>query len=314
MKPTDPLISIALCTYNGEKYLSEQLDTLVNQSYSHLEIVIVDDCSTDETWAILQDYAAADQKIRLYRNERNLGYQKNFERALGLCRGEYILISDQDDRWDLQKVVKLQRAIGGSLLIYHDSAFIAEEGTSLGMKMSDKLHMVSGNDPTPFLFFNCISGHSMMFRRDLLPHIAPFPDTGVYDHYIAFVASGRGHIGYLPECLVQHRQHGGNATDILGRKREKSRLKVTKDRMIRENNWFKICAETEDHPLNNLAGKMYASAKNRTDNYLNLRFGYLVWKYQEKLTRIPRNNSFKTLSFALRQIWGLKAKTLVKKS
>ncbi|WP_158859290.1 glycosyltransferase family 2 protein [Lunatibacter salilacus] len=309
-----PLISIALCTYNGEKYLCEQLGTLVGQTYPNLEIIIVDDASTDQTWAILHEFAECYPSIRLFRNFTNLGYQKNFEKALGLCKGEYILISDQDDIWDKDKVTKLQHAVEDNLLIYHDSAFVDDSGNDLGMKMSDRLHMVEGNDPVPFLFFNCVSGHSMMFRRDLLEFVLPFPDIGVYDHYIAFVASGKGRIKYMPESLVGHRQHSGNSTDILGRKKGKSKLKVTQERMERENNWLKICSETKDHPANKFAKKIYESGKDRTHNFLNFRFGYLIWKYQNKLAYIPKNRSFKTLSFALRQIWGIKAKTLVKRA
>ncbi len=308
-----PLISIALCTYNGEKYLCEQLGTLVGQTYPNLEIIIVDDMSEDRSWSILNEFAACYPAIRLFRNPANLGYQKNFEKALGLCQGEYILISDQDDIWEKDKVSKLQKSVDDNLLIYHDSTFVDEAGNDLGLKMSDKLHMVAGNDPVPFLFFNCISGHSMMFRRDLLSMILPFPDNGIYDHYIAFVASGNGRIKYFPDPLVKHRQHQGNSTDILGRKKGKSRLKLTQERMVRENNWLKICSEAKGHPASKFAKEMYQCGKDRTHNFLNFRFGYLVWKHQEKLTYIPKNKSFKTLTFALRQIWGIKAKSLIKK-
>ena len=75
-----PLVSIALCTYNGAENLAQQLDTLVNQTYRNLEIVVVDDCSTDDTYAILQDYSSKDDRFRLYTNEANLGFLKNFER------------------------------------------------------------------------------------------------------------------------------------------------------------------------------------------------------------------------------------------
>lgn len=314
MKEDLPLISIALCTYNGERFLAEQLDTLVGQTYPNLELVISDDCSKDKTWQILKAYEDRFPFVRLHQNTENLGYQKNFENTLKRCRGYYILISDQDDIWERDKISKLYQNMEGNLLIYHDSEFVDEKGKSLNMRMSDKLNMVAGTDPLPFLFFNCVSGHSMMFRKALLDHILPFPDAGVYDHYMAFVASGKGAVGYLPECLVKHRQHEGNSTDILGRKRPKSRLQVTKERMIRENSWLKICAETKDHPASPLAKKIYESGKGRTENFLNIRFGYLMWKHQEKLTLIPKNTSFKTLSFAIRQIWGIKAKSLVKSS
>lgn len=309
-----PLISIALCTYNGEKYLCEQLGTLVGQTYPNLEIVVVDDASTDQTWTILNEFADCYPSIRLFRNTTNLGYQKNFERALKHCQGEYLLISDQDDIWEKEKVTKLLAAVEENLMIYHDSVFIDEHGESIGMKMSDKFNMVDGNDPTPFLFLNCVSGHSIMFRRDLLEHVVPFPDRGMYDHYIAFIATTRGSIKYLSETLVKHRRHQGNSTDILERKKPNSRLKVTQDRMIRENNWLKICSETKDHPISELAGRFYDCGQNRTENYFNFKFGYMVWKNQAKLTIIEKNANYRSLTFALRQVWGLRAKKLIKTS
>lgn len=133
-----PLISIALCTYNGEKYLCEQLGTLVGQTYPNLEIVVVDDASTDQTWTILNEFADCYPSIRLFRNTTNLGYLRNFERALKHCQGEYLLISDQDDVWEKEKVTKLLAAVEENLMIYHDSVFIDEHGESIGMKMSDK--------------------------------------------------------------------------------------------------------------------------------------------------------------------------------
>jgi glycosyltransferase involved in cell wall biosynthesis len=82
-----PVISIALCTYNGERFLEELLESLLAQTYEPLEIVVVDDHSSDDTWAILNRYAEKDSRFRLYRNNENLGYNRNFEKALGLCKG-----------------------------------------------------------------------------------------------------------------------------------------------------------------------------------------------------------------------------------
>ena len=115
-----PLISIALCTYNGEKYLREQLDTLVDQTYKNLEIIIVDDCSTDSTMQILEEYAEQYINIKVYQNKKNLGYIKNFEKALSLCLGEYIAMSDQDDSWALNKIEYLVGLIKDNQLIYED--------------------------------------------------------------------------------------------------------------------------------------------------------------------------------------------------
>ena len=113
----ESLISVALCTYNGEKFLREQIDSILAQTYKNLEIVIVDDCSTDKTTNIINAYAEKDKRIKLFQNASNLGFNKNFERALGLTSGEYIAISDQDDIWLPQKLQSLLDNIKNNWLI-----------------------------------------------------------------------------------------------------------------------------------------------------------------------------------------------------
>ena len=93
------MISIALASYNGSKYIREQLDSILEQTYQDFELIICDDCSTDNTWQILQEYAQKDSRIKVFENERNLGFKKNFEKAISLCNGKYIALSDQDDIW-----------------------------------------------------------------------------------------------------------------------------------------------------------------------------------------------------------------------
>lgn len=90
------MISIAMTTYNGEKYLREQLDSILNQTFSDFELIICDDCSKDATVKILEEYSLKDKRVRYFVNEKNLGFKKNFEKAISLCSGEYVAFSDQD--------------------------------------------------------------------------------------------------------------------------------------------------------------------------------------------------------------------------
>src|SRR5581483_6393778 len=106
----EPLVSIALCTYNGEKFLRKQLDSLLLQDYNNIEIIIVDDRSTDNTWHIVQEYAKKDTRIFAYRNHQNIGYIRNFEKAILLCRGDYIALADQDDIRESRKIQILTNA------------------------------------------------------------------------------------------------------------------------------------------------------------------------------------------------------------
>ena len=213
-----PLISVALCTFNGERFLRQQLDSILAQDYPNLEVVAVDDASEDGTRALLELYAARDARIRYTANPTNVGFRRNFERALGLCRGDLIAPCDQDDVWLPTKLSVLERAIEGVEAAYCDSELVDEQGRSFGVRMSDQFRMGSIDDPAPFLFGNCISGHAMLFRRSLLRRALPVPPGVYHDWWLGLVAAWLGPIAYVPDPLVQYRQHSRTVTDVLQRR------------------------------------------------------------------------------------------------
>src|ERR1700744_4204932 len=219
------LTSIALCTYNGASYLREQLDTLINQTYPNCEIVVVDDCSKDNTIEILKQYATNYTQIKLHVNTENLGYTKNFEKAIALCTGEYIALCDQDDIWDLQKIELQVNGIEDNILIYHDSEFIHEDGTSMNKRMSDIMNLYRGDRPETFLFFNCVSGHSILMKRELIDFALPLKEGFFHDAWLAYVATNISKIDFIPQCLVRYRQHDNSETNILNLSREKDNYK-----------------------------------------------------------------------------------------
>src|SRR5690554_6867365 len=99
-----PLVSIVLCTYNGERFLREQLDSLVRQDYPNLEIIALDDDSSDLSYEILKEYEHRFDFITAIKNPENMGYLRNFEKGISLCHGDYIAMSDQDDIWHTDKI------------------------------------------------------------------------------------------------------------------------------------------------------------------------------------------------------------------
>src|SRR5579875_1624244 len=113
-----PLVSVVLTTYNGETYLREQLDSILAQTYPNIEVVAVDDRSTDGTANILHEYAAQYPNIKVFVNEVNLGFIKNFEKGCRLSTGEYIALCDQDDYWMPDKIKRKMESIGNHALIY----------------------------------------------------------------------------------------------------------------------------------------------------------------------------------------------------
>lgn len=202
-----PLVSIALCTCNGALYLREQLDSLAAQHDVRFEVVAVDDGSHDQTCAILRDYAATDPRIRCFVNERNLGPTASFERAMSLCRGDFIAPCDQDDIWHPDKLARLLAAIGGCDLAYCDSEYVDANGRALQRRVSDGTTMLSGTTPTAFLFANSVSGHATLLRRDLFDHARPFPNHVYHDWWLALCAAGRNGVRYLDRPLVHFRRH-----------------------------------------------------------------------------------------------------------
>lgn len=211
-----PFISIALCTHNGEKYLEQQLDSLLEQTYQNIEIIVVDDCSSDNTVNILERYASKDKRIIIYTNQSNLGFNKNFEKAFTLCKGEYIAICDQDDIWRLDKIKLLIDNIGSCSLIYSNSELIDERGNLLGRTLLDKCIRYTGDDPRVFSIYNFIAGHNILFKRTLLQKALPIPKDVIYDWWLCLVATNYGVITVLDKSLVQYRQHANNSIKKWG--------------------------------------------------------------------------------------------------
>jgi glycosyltransferase involved in cell wall biosynthesis len=211
-----PLITIALCTYNGERYVSQQIESLLAQTGVRIEIIAVDDASRDGTLAALQGFARRDPRVSVFANPHNLGPSRSFERAMQLGTGEFIAPCDQDDIWSSGKLAKLLAAIGTHDLAYCDSAFIDGEGRPTGRKVSDRMSMMSGRLPMQFVFRNSVSGHASLLRRSLFEIARPFPADVYHDWWLALCAASRNGVVYLDEALVEFRRHD-DAFSRLGR-------------------------------------------------------------------------------------------------
>lgn len=227
MSASLPLVSIALTTYNGARYLDAQMESLLAQTYPHLEIVVSDDGSADDTPARLAAYAAQDARVRVLDVTGNRGFNGNFARCFAACRGVLISPCDQDDIWHPEKTQRLVQALGDATLVYADSRFVDGEGHSLQRCMSDTVRMVSGSDPRAFLFGNSVSGHAMIFRRELLAAAGAFPATIYFDWWLAFVAANVGRIAYLDAVLVDYRRHAQAITCKPGTQDSASRRLTT---------------------------------------------------------------------------------------
>ena len=211
MTSKDQLISIAMCTYNGEQYLSEQLDSIVSQSYTNLEIVIVDDCSSDGTVDILKKYEKCDRRIRLICNDENLGFVRNFEKAINECRGEFIALADQDDIWFDEKISRLVADIGENWLIYSKVAVIDSGGVRQDVEFPT-VNRLEGYCALSLILNNCVTGHACLMRRELLELAMPAMSKMPYhDQWLAIVAASRGKLKAGSEILSLYRKHNSNA-------------------------------------------------------------------------------------------------------
>ncbi|WP_158994425.1 glycosyltransferase family 2 protein [Mucilaginibacter sp. L196] len=302
-----PLVSIALCTYNGEKYLSQQIDTLLAQTYHNLEIIAVDDCSSDNTHNILLNYAKKYPGFTVYRNEINVGFLRNFETALGYCKGEYISFCDQDDLWHPNKVELTVAAIKDSQFVYHDSEFIDDDNNLMGKKMSDIFKFYRGDRPEPFLLDNCVSGHAMLVRRDLIKHALPFKKGFYHDWWLAYVATNVGKIDFIPDCLVQYRQHKGSNTDLLDlskvEKRKLGAASITK-KLLNEKRWLEHCLSYQENKNPEFVKTLYQLYIGRFNSFTAISF-YLFLKKHADVLFFFQNWKKKAL---YKYIWGYKAK------
>ena len=229
-----PLISIVLASYNGEKYLRPQLDSLLAQDYPSLEFVCVDDASSDESWAILQAYQAKDPRLTILQQSANHGYIATFEKGIRAATGDLIALADQDDIWVPNKISKLFDALGQASLVYSDSELIDARGEKMGQKMSQIKKQIAYDSPLMYTFGAWAPGHSMLFKRDILDTALPFSNYVTHDYLLGFAATCHEGIHYLPIPLVQYRQHETNA---IGADLKKSK-KTYKSRQERNH---RIC-------------------------------------------------------------------------
>ncbi|WP_308603310.1 glycosyltransferase [uncultured Fibrobacter sp.] len=216
------MISIAMATYNGSKYVQLQLDSILQQTISDFEIIICDDNSSDETWNIIRENADRDSRIKVFRNERNLGFKANFEKAMSLCRGEYVALADQDDIWEKDHLEVLLNSIGNSSIACGDARLIDSEGNSLNKNLSDinflETEPRANLDVAYRVFFNssCFQGASMLIHRDFLNIALPIPEKAKYhDAWFAGLAPFVNGLIYTKTIVTQHRRHTGNASSHL---------------------------------------------------------------------------------------------------
>lgn len=314
---TAPLVSVALCAYNGERYLPKQLDSLLAQTCRDVEIIAVDDCSTDGSLAVLENYARRDSRLRVFANPTNVGFKRNFEIAVDTCRGRFIAPCDQDDIWLPDKLGSLLATIGDKAMAYCDSELMDEADRSLGARISDYWFTPNIEDPAVFAFTNCVSGHAMLFRRELLQRALPVPENFFHDWWLAAVAASSGGIAYCNRSLVRYRQHTDSVTDVLSllsvaKARRSPGYQLRRQREIGER-IERLC--TLEGPHQEFLRELSLLWRARESQWISASLAVFMARHSQRLyaLRRPRKSSFEILRRSVRFVWGLRLKRLANK-
>jgi len=220
----DRTVSIAMATYNGERFLAKQLDSLINQTHKEIEIIICDDNSTDNTINIIKKYIQKYSYIKLYQNEKQLGFVKNFEKAIGLCSSSYIALCDQDDIWVKNKLeiqfnemkILEKKYKETPLMVHSDLKMIDEDDKMLnGSYFKFRNYMLCQNRDLAYILGVCsVMGNTILMNRELKKLILPFLDNIiVHDYYIALINELYGVRSTINISLVQYRIHNQNSSN-----------------------------------------------------------------------------------------------------
>ena len=233
----DSGISVALCTYNGARFLSKQIDSILGQSVPPAEVVVRDDGSSDDTLRIIEGYGDV---LRLLPAGGRLGVTHNFERAMSACSGQYVALSDQDDIWEPCKLERLREtfeADKGLKLVGSNAMAINDKDQPMGFDLfsaialtaSEKVMLSSGAGFDALIKRPLFTGATIMFRRDVLDAARPFPAYWLHDEWLAIIAAATGQVRLLPDQLTRYRQHDSN---VAGVKENTVLRKVSKVRKL----------------------------------------------------------------------------------
>ena len=213
-------VSVALCTYNGTRYLPQLLASIARQTQPPNELVVCDDGSTDETVAMLERFAASVSfPVRIHRNPETLRPAQNFARCLGLCTGDLIVLSDQDDLWFDDRVASTAAAFAAEARLaftFSDSPLIDGEGKDLGQSIysrvpissADRRRVEEGSAMMPVLLrWGVLYGTTMAVRASLRRLFLPLPAGWSHDEWIGLCLSAAGSSARLPRPVTHYRQH-----------------------------------------------------------------------------------------------------------
>ena len=224
----DFYISVAMATYNGEKHLKEQLDSILKQLAKNDEVIISDDGSTDNTINIINDYIKKDKRIKLILGPKN-GVKQNFANAISNCTGKYIFLSDQDDLWNDNKVDTVLKTFESNkcTCVVHNADIVDENLNKIGDDFFK--YRKCGEGIIKNIFKNTYIGCCMAFKKSIIDKILPIPNNiEMHDQWIGILSEKYGKSVFINDTLIKYRRHGANVSKM----KHYPLLKMIKNRLV----------------------------------------------------------------------------------
>lgn len=221
----DKIIEILMATYNGEKYISEQIDSIINQTCKNWKLLIRDDGSQDKTLEILEGYEKRDKRINILRDIKgNLGFVKNFEELLKNSSEEFIMFSDQDDYWIENKLENYINELGTLSekeqkmpLLIHSNSFVCDENLNVKKKEFINSKIAAHYKKNSYFFSYIVQGSTALINKELMDIGLPFlKNVTLHDRYFHLLAEFFGKRIFISKSLIKYRQHSGNEIGAKG--------------------------------------------------------------------------------------------------
>ena len=203
------MITVCIATYNGEKYIKKQLDSILSQLGENDEVIISDDSSSDKTIEIIKSYK--DNRIKIFENQKFKSPIFNFENALKHVNGDIIILADQDDVWKLNKIETIKEYMQEYDLVLSDADIIDEKGNIL----QESFYALNGSKSgfMKNIVKNSYLGCTMAFNEKILDKSLPFPkDLPMHDWWIGLIGEMYGKTCFVEDKLISYRRHGNNAS------------------------------------------------------------------------------------------------------
>ena len=210
----DYFISVAMATYNGEKNIKEQLDSILKQLAKNDEVIISDDGSTDNTINVINSYIKKDKRIKLFWGPK-AGVKQNFANAISNCTGKYIFLSDQDDLWNDNKVDTVLKTFESNkcTCVVHNADIVDEISHKQWQTFFEFRKCGSGKIKN--IIKNTYIGCCMAFDKDIVNRLLPIPnDIEMHDQWIGLISEKYGNSIFINDTLIKYRRHEGNVSEM----------------------------------------------------------------------------------------------------